>query len=352
MTNPPGSPLPELDERARAVLKLLIEHYIQDGQPVASRTLARDFGHALSSATIRNVMADLEDAGLIHSPHTSAGRVPTVLGYRFFVDSLIEAPAVGPELIETLKTGFEQKPVTMGQWSAATELLSSITHLAAVVTLPGRDQLSWNRIEFVPLSEHRILVVLLTDDQEVQNRLIETAAPYSRSFLAQAAQFLNEMFVGRNLEAVRQRLVGDLQKTRAGLSDWMKQAMSLAETILAQTLTPTPEVVVSGEVNLMDFDELRDLSRLRDLLDTLARQRDLIRLFDASVRADRVQIYIGSESGYNALSPCSVILSPYRAGGRTLGVLGVIGPTRIPYEKIIPIVQVSADLIGASLQNH
>lgn len=348
---PKDSNLPDLDTRARAVLKLLIEHYIRDGQPVASRTLARDLGNSLSPATIRNVMADLEDAGLIHSPHTSAGRVPSVAGYRFFVDSLLESQIPDSEVVETLKTRLERRPVTMGQWSARTELLSSITHLAAVVTLPGRDLLSWRRIEFIPLSTHRILMVLVTDEQEVQNRLIETDVPYSRSFLEQAANFLNDQYQGRTLEEIRQQLARDLQKTQAGLNEWMQTALTLAETMVHEVLEPDQGVIVSGESNLLDFDELRDLSRLRELLDTLRRQRDLLRLLDMSVRADRIQIYIGSESGYNSLDACSVIVSPYRVGGRTLGVLGVIGPTRIPYDKIIPIVQVSADLIGASLQN-
>ncbi len=350
-TLPVESNPPDLDTRARAVLKLLIEHYIRDGQPVASRTLARELGSNLSPATIRNVMADLEDAGLIRSPHTSAGRVPSVAGYRFFVDSLLESPRIGSDVVETLKSGLEQRPVTLGQWSARTELLSSITHLAAVVTLPWRDRLSWQKIEFIPLSERRILMVLVTDEQEVQNRLIETDLSYSRSFLEQAANFLNDQFQGRTLDEIRQQLVRDLKRTQAGLSEWMQTAMAMAETIVQQTLAPGQEMIVSGESNLLDFDELQDLSRLRELLDTLTRQSDLLRLLDISVRANRIQIYIGSESGYNSLDACSVIVSPYRAGGRTLGVLGVIGPTRIPYDKIIPIVQVSADLIGASLQS-
>ena len=340
-----------VNERAQHFLKVLIQRYIRDGQPVGSRTLARDAGMELSPATIRNVMADLEDVGLVRSPHTSAGRVPTVSGYRFFVDFLLTLKAPDPVEIERLyhRIAGEQDRRTL--IDVASRALSSLTQMAGVVTVPRRDQVLFRQIEFLRLSERRVLVILVTDDGEVQNRVIETRAEFSPAKLQEAANYLNENYSGLDLPAMRERVLGEMQETRARMDLLMARALEMAGQVL-EGQEPEEDMVVAGQTNLMGFAELAQMDRLRQLFDSFSEKRGVLHLLDRSLEAEGVQIFIGDESGYGPFEECSLITAPYEVDGRVAGVLGVVGPTRMAYDKVIPIVDVTAKLLSTVLNQR
>lgn len=342
----------ELDARAAELLKLLVERYILDGQPVASRTLSRMASLGLSSATIRNVMADLDELGFVASPHTSAGRIPTARGYRYFVDTLLAPEALSDaehELIADELLPDDRSPEDLVQ--AASRLLSKMSQMAGVVTVPRRNLAILRRIEFLPLSGNRVLTILVVNQHEVQNRVIHTDRPYGADELARYANLINEHFAGRDLVSLRQALMQEANEAQAHVNTLLRQAAGMTEQAL-RPRTEAGDYFVAGHPNLMAFQELADVARLRALFEALDTKRDLLQLFDQCLNADRVQLFIGDESGYRVLDECSVVTAPYYVDGRVAGVLGVIGPTRMAYHRIIPIVRETARLLSAGLKGE
>lgn len=345
MNKPSG---PDLDLRARRVLRTLIAQYLVDGEPVGSRTLAKSSGLHVSPATIRNIMSDLEDVGLVSSPHTSAGRVPTPRGLRLFVDSLIELKPLPAEEMARLQSEMPRQPATTRDLLDSTSvLLSAVTHFVGVVTVPRQADFPLRHIDFVALPDARVLVILVFADNQVQNRVVQLAKPLPASTLGQAANYLNSHFVGLRLDDIRAHLLRELRAAGSELNRMLSNAVDLA----AASFAPDGEadVVLSGQTNLMGYQELSDLDRLRDLFDTFQRKRDLLQLMEICARAPGVRLFIGEESGYSALDGCSVVTAPYGASGRVLGSVGVIGPTRMAYAKVIPVVQATADLLSDAL---
>lgn len=340
----------ELSERGFLLFKSLVEHFIVDGQPVGSRTLARDTSLDLSPATIRNVMADLEDLGLLHSPHTSAGRVPTVKGYRLFVDSLLRAENMNSVEVERIAKELEVGDDMNQLMEKTSSMLSEITKLAGVVMLPRVEQKSLRQIEFVSLSDNRVLVILVVNDREVQNRIIHTNRRYSPSELQQAANYLSSTFSGKDLQTVRSELLNQLEKMKSDVNEMMQSAIEMAQQAFMNS-DKSDDFVMSGQTNLMGVTELSDLDKLKKLFESFNQKRDILHLLEHAVNAKGVQIFIGEESGYEVLDSCSVVTSPYEMDGQTLGVLGVIGPTRMDYERVIPIVDVTAKMLGSALNS-
>jgi heat-inducible transcriptional repressor len=337
-----------LSERAQHLLRVLVERYIRDGQPVGSRALARDAGLDLSPATIRNVMADLEDLGFVKAPHTSAGRVPTVQGYRFFIDALLTVKPLGTHEVEVFKRALDPDLNTQGLVESASALLSGITRMAGVVTMPRREHASLRHLEFLGLSDNRVLAILVLSEREVQNRIIHTDRHYGADELQQAANYLNAQFAGRDINDVRDDLLREMQEARESMNRMMLAAIEMAAKVF-EARAPKDDYVLAGQTNLMDFAELSSVEKLRVLFDAFNRKRDILHLLDQCIRAQGVQIFIGEESGYQMLGECSVVTAPYSSEGRVLGVLGIIGPTRMAYERVIPIVDVTAKLLGAAL---
>ena len=341
----------DVNERAQHFLKVLIERYIQDGQPVGSRTLARDSGMNLSPATIRNVMSDLEELGLITSPHTSAGRVPTISGYRFFLDFLVTLKQPGENLMAQMR---DQLTAHVGQKElaeTASNALSDLTHMAGLVMIPKREHLLFRQIEFLPLSGNRVLVILISSDGEVHNRVIETSMAFTERELIESANYLNRHFAGEELETMRDSLLAEMENTRTEMDSVMKKALELAGQVLVGERNEG-DYVVSGQTNLMGYNDLTDMERLKLLFDSFAEKRQLLHLLDRCMEADGVQIYIGEESQYDPLDSCSLVTSPYEVDGDVAGVLGVIGPTRMAYDKVIPIVDVTAKLLSVALKKR
>lgn len=344
-----------LNDRAQQLLKLLVEHYIRDGQPVGSRTLSRDVGMSLSAATIRNVMADLEDLGFVTSPHTSAGRIPTDKGYRFFVDTLLKFQPLGDDQVAAIRNRLgELSSDPKALVAAASQMLSSVTRLAGVVTLPRQSHAALSQIEFVPLSDNRVLAILVVNGREVQNRILQLERYYSADELRRASNYLNTEFGGKELSAVREHLLAQLKETREHLNEMMLDAIRLAQQVMNVPVVGggRMEYVIAGETNLMGFAELSNVEKLRRLFEAFTQQRDILHLLDQSLRAEGVQIFIGQESGYTILDDCSVVTAPYSLDQEVVGVLGVIGPTRMAYERVIPIVDITAKLLGSALNSR
>jgi heat-inducible transcriptional repressor len=337
-----------LDARAGELLKLLVERYIRDGEPVGSRTLSRAPGLAMSPATIRNIMADLDELGLVSSPHTSAGRVPTDAGYRYFIDELLAQEPLSDAELERIAGELMPHAAQDDLLQAASELLSSLSHMAAVVTVPRRNFAVLRRIEFLPLKDNRVLAILVVNQREVQNRVVRTDRAYAAAELERYANALNEHFAGLELAALRQRLMDDMLATKARVDETLVKAVEMAEKALS--VDPQPDYVLAGGTNLLGFHEMSDVKRLRELFDALDRKRDLLHLFDQCLVADGVRIFIGAESGYRVLDECSVVTAPYSINGRAAGVLGVIGPTRMAYSRIIPVVRETAKLLSEGLK--
>jgi len=339
-----------LNERAQLLLKTLIENYIRDGQPVGSRTLSRDSGLSLSSATIRNVMADLEDLGLVASPHTSAGRIPTDKGYRLFVDTLLKLKPLRQEEIEEIERRLRSDAVNgRSLVQTVSQMLSNVTHMAGLVTLPNPNYVALSHIEFIALSENRALAIMVMSNREVQNRVVQLDRNYSTEELRRAANYLNEAFSGRSLPDVRAQLVGQLQETRQHMNQLMQDAIQMAQKVFDAKPDEGVEYVIAGETNLMGFAELSNVDRLRRLFEAFNEKHDILRLLDSCLRAEGIQIFIGQESGYRILDDISVVTAPYTLDNRVVGVLGIIGPTRMAYERVIPIVDVTAKLLGSAL---
>ncbi len=342
-----------LSDRAQQLLRVLIESYIREGQPVGSRVLSRDSGLQLSSATIRNVMADLEELGFVTSPHTSAGRVPTDKGYRFFVDTLLRVQPLDNDAVSEIRQKLDSSSdSSKALVAAASQLLSSVTHLAGVVTVPSTEQASITQVEFVSLSENRVLAVLVFNGREVQNRIIQLERYFSPDELKRASNYLNEQFRGRTFVQVRQEILSQMRETHEHMNQIMRDAIAVAQQVFSPAEGDQLEYVIAGETNLMGFAELSSVERLRRLFEAFNEKRDFLHLLDQSLRAQGVQIFIGHESGFQILDDCSVVTAPYGAEGSVVGVLGVIGPTRMAYERVIPIVDVTAKLLGAALNSR
>ena len=344
----------QLSERSLYLFKALVEHFIQDGTPVGSRTLSKDSSLNLSPATIRNVMADLEDFGLLDSPHTSAGRVPTAKGYRLFVDSLLRVKDLNSLEVEKIAKELNPENDFKSLMQRTSSMLSDITQLACVVMLPKNEKSTLQHMEFVALSGNRVLVILVVNDREVQNRIIHTSRAYSASELQEASNYLNDIFVGRDLNFVRNNILDELEKTKEQLSRSMQTAMEMAQLAFdyEKSKINNDELLFSGETNLMDVAELCEVEKLKKLFNTFNQQRDILHLLEQAIGADGIQIFIGEESGHDVLDNCSVVTSPYEVDGKILGVLGVIGPTRMHYERVIPIVDVTAKMLGSALNQN
>ncbi len=337
----------DLNERSLHLLKTLVERYIQEGQPIGSRALSKNVDIKLSPATIRNVMADLEELGLIHSPHTSAGRVPTVSGYRMFVDTLLTVKPLASKEIKQLNNGLNNAENDGEIVSRASQLLSEVTQMAGVVTIPKRDVLCLRHIEFLPLSNTRVLVIFVTNEQEVHNKIIHTTKKFTEAELLQASNYINSIYSGRSLSSVRTSILNELQQDQRRVNQGMIDAVNIAK--MAFEHPPKEDYVLTGETNLMGLNELSDMDQLKQLFDAFSQKQGVIHLLDQCIEAEGVQIYIGEESGYQAFDQCSLVTSSYSINDQTVGVLGVIGPTRMAYEKVIPFVDVTAKLLGSAL---
>jgi len=342
-----------LNDRAQRLLRILVESYIRDGVPVGSRSLSRDSGLNLSSATIRNVMADLEELGFVSSPHTSAGRVPTDKGYRFFVDTLLRVQPLDHDSVSEFRRQLDIGHDSKALVATASQLLSSVTQLAGVVTLPSSKQASITHIEFVPLSENRLLAVLVLNNSEVQNRIIQLERSFQSEELRRAANFLNQHFIGRSPSEVRQEILRQMRETRETMNQIMLDAITMAQQVFNVTdAQDRMDYVIAGETNLMGVGELSSVEKLKRLFEAFNERRDFLHLLDHSLKAEGVQIFIGHQSGYQILDDCSLVTAPYSLGDQVVGVLGVIGPMRMAYERVIPIVDVTAKLLGAALNSR
>lgn len=340
---------PTLDQRAKLLLKTLVERYIAEGQPVGSRSLSRQSGLELSPATIRNVMADLEEMGFVASPHTSAGRIPTARGYRLFVDSLLTVQTIEQNELRALEHQL-QPDDPKRVINAASQLLSGLTHFAGIVVAPRKDGTKIRQIEFVSLSDTRVLLIIVTTTGDVQNRILLTKRAYSSSELTQAANYLNQHCVGLGLTDMLDRLRKELTELRADMSELMSAAILAGEEAIEKQ---DADYVISGERNLLEVDELSsNMSRMRELFRMFEQKSSLMQLLDTSNRADGVQIFIGGESGITTLDECSVITAPYEVDGQLVGTVGVIGPTRMAYDRVIPIVDITARLLSSALSNN
>jgi len=348
MTNTAGGDKP-VGVRAQHFLKALIERYIRDGQPVGSRTLSKDTGLELSAATVRNVMADLEEMGLVSSPHTSAGRVPTDSGYRLFIDSLLTVKQPAAQEVSAMRRqldGFGDASTLLANTS---RLLSGVTHLAGIVMTPRHEHSVFRRIEFLPLPGNRVLAILVTSEGEVHNRIVNPERDYSLVQLERAANHLNDLFTGRSLHEVRRRLVADMKATRRHMDQVMQQAMEMAQGVV-EAAEGTEDCLIAGQTNLMEWDELADVDRLKQLFDAFTEKSQILHLLDRCIAAEGVQIFVGEESGYQSLDNCSLVTAPYSIDDQVIGVLGVIGPTRMNYPRVIPLVDMTARLLTAALK--
>ena len=329
-----------LDDRAKLLLKALVERYISDGQPVGSRTLSKESGLELSPATIRNVMSDLEDLGLIASPHTSAGRVPTARGYRLFVDTMLTVQREGLQAPD-LAPDQPQKVI-----ANAAQILSNLSHFVGVVMSPKRASV-FRHIEFLRLSERRLLVIIVSPEGDVQNRILFTETDYSQSQLVEAANYLNTHFAGMAIEQVRTRVQQDLMRLQGEIAQLMQAAVQVSSEALTQDHN---EVVISGERNLLSVSDFSgDMGHLRRAFELFEQKTQLMRLLDVSSQAEGVRIFIGGESQMVPMQELSVVSAPYEVDGQVVGTLGVIGPTRMPYDRMIQIVDITSRLVSNAL---
>jgi len=338
-----------LDPRARSLLRTLIAQHARDGEPVGSRTLAKHSGLDVSPATIRNIMSDLEEIGLVAAPHTSAGRIPTAQGYRVFVDSLLQMQPLPEHELNQLRANMPTGVGTQALLANASELLSAMSQFVGVVTVPQRTAFAFRHIDFVPLDGNRVMVILVFVDNEVQNRIVNLRRIYTPSELEQTANYLNAHFAGRPLADIRAVLLRELRDTRSEMERVLAAAVEISDQALASDERGSDDMLLSGQTRLMGANGLSDMDRLRELFEAFSRKREILTLLERCTKAPGVRVFIGEESGLAPLGSCTVISAPYGSQGRVLGVLGVIGPTRMAYERVIPMVQATADLLGAAL---
>jgi heat-inducible transcriptional repressor len=332
-----------LDDRAKLLLKALVERYIADGQPVGSRTLSKASGLELSPATIRNVMSDLEDLGLIVSPHTSAGRIPTARGYRLFVDTMLTVQR-NPFAEHSLAHDQPQKVI-----SNAANLLSSLSQFVGVVVAPRRTTV-FRHIEFLRLSDRRFLVIIVSPEGDVQNRVIFTEVDYEQQQLVEAANYLNANYIGLDIDQVRERLKNEVESLRAEIASLMTAAVAANSEVLSET---ADEVIISGERNLLAVSDFaNDMGHLRRAFDLFEQKAQLMRLLDVTGRAEGVRIFIGGESQVIPFEDLSIVSAPYEVDGQVVGTLGVVGPTRMAYDRMIQIVDITSKLVSNALSHH
>jgi heat-inducible transcriptional repressor len=343
----------QVTPRAQQLFKLLVEQYIAEGAPIASKALATHPNVNVSSATVRNIMADLESLGLVISPHTSAGKIPTNQGYRFFVDTLLsiepweEARAM--ERAREIEAELNPDLAPADLVSSASELLSEITEMTCLITTPMRNQISLRQVEFIGLGEDRVLVILVLNDREVQNRVIHTEREYSDVELTQAANFLNQEYGGRTLIDIREAVIASMQADKDHMDRLMQTALDMASaTFTEETSGDGHELLVSGENRLLDFSS--DTGTVKSLFDAVSRKGRVLHLLDRCLQSSGVQLFIGEESGYQPLGHASLVTSAYEVNGELAGVLGVIGPTRMDYKDVIPVVDVTARLLSAAMR--
>lgn len=347
------TPIREMGEREQQVFRLLVEQYIQDGTPVGSRTLSKMPGINVSAASVRNVLGDLEELGLLKAPHTSAGRVPTSDGFRLFVDTMLEVQKIDESTLVDLKTALNPDQDEKVLVEQASHYLSGFTNMAGVVTLPRRGSTILRQIEFLPLSEKRVLVILVVNEKHVQNRILTLDRDYQADELQQIANFLNEEFTGRDLSDVRDTLRNELDGTRQSMNEQMQQMIEMAGRVFDNEDNDGDDegVIVAGQTNLMNFSELSDVQQLRELFETFGQKRDMYHLMERCLSAEGVQIFIGQESGYDVLEMCSLVTSPYTVDGEMVGILGVVGPTRMAYDRVVPVVDLTSKLLSAALNS-
>ena len=334
------------DPRARQLLRTLVSRHIRDGEPVGSQTLARHAGLDVSPATIRNILASLEDAGLLAAPHTSAGRVPTAQGYRLFVDSLLQVRPLPDEEVARLRSELPAGAGTQALLGSTSELLSAMTHFVGMVSVPKRETFAFRQIEFVALDPHRVLAILVFADGEVQNRVVQVRRAFDPAELEQAARYLNVHFAGQSLATIRASLLRDLRDARSEMELLLASSVELAEQAFAPV---RDDMLLAGQTRLMGLQELADLDRLRALFEAFAEKRELLQLLERTAKAPGMRVFIGEETGLAPLEGMSLVTAPYGHEGRTLGVLGVIGPSRMAYERVIPVVEAAAAALGAAL---
>jgi heat-inducible transcriptional repressor len=339
------------DERTSQLMKVLVESYINDGLPVGSKALVESSGLKISSATVRNVMADLEKMGLIHAPHTSAGRVPTVQGYRLFVDSLLSVKQPDKHLLKQFSSHICDTEEQSKILENAMETLSGMTQMAGLVVLPKKELIALTQIEFIPLSDMRILAVLVQSDNEVQNRVLQLDRDYTQAQLQQMSNYLNSLLIGKSIRTVCQILTKEMENTRQKMDDMMRSAIQMATHAFAEHHEEQDNFMISGETNLMQYADNSDMDKMRQLFEAFHEKQHILNLLNKVSDADGVQLFIGQESGYGPLDDCSVIAAPYQIEGQSMGVLGIIGPTRMAYDKVIPIVDLTTKLLTSAL-NH
>lgn len=337
------------ENRADIILKNIVQLYVRDGQPIGSTKLANKIDLSVSSATIRNVMADLEANGLITSPHTSAGRIPTAKGYRLFVDSYVRAAPLNKKTIASLSDEFLDESDPDVLIKKASNALSQMTEFAGVVMIPNQNIARFRQIEFMPLSANRVLSILVTEDGRVQNRVITLSRDYKESELVEAANYFNHLYSGSNLSDVREKLIDDIQLDNEEMHRITKNAMEIAKKALVDEEDNQADVMLSGEQKLLDVPDLCQIETLQKLFNVFKTKQDLLDLLDRSMKTDGVNIYIGEESGYGALDDCSIVTKTYEAEGEVIGTLGVIGPTRMVYSDVVSVVDVTAKLLSNAL---
>ena len=346
------TPIREIGEREQQIFRLLVEQYIQDGAPVGSRTLSKMPGVNVSAASVRNVMGDLEDLGLLESPHTSAGRVPTSDGFRLFVDTMLEVQPLVENELDPLKVALSPDQDEKSLLQHTSRYLSHFTNMAGVVTLPKRGATIFRQIEFLPLSEQRVLVILVVNEKNVQNRILTLDRDYEAAELQEISNYLNQTYSGKDLESVKDLIRNELENTRESMNEQMTQMINLAGRVFDNDEQTTDEdVIVEGQTNLMNFSELSDREHLRDLFEAFSQKRDMYHVLERCISAEGVQIFIGQESGYGVLDMCSLVTTSYKVDGEVVGILGVVGPTRMAYDRVVPVVDVTSRLLSAALNS-
>lgn len=340
----------QLDERAELLLRHLIASYSENAQPVGSKNLAELSGLEVSSATIRNIMAKLEDLGLVDSPHTSAGRIPTEAGYRFFIDRLLQVNDLESNAHQTIAESLGRDKTTGDLLISASEILSNVTHLAGVISHTQVAPAEIRHLEFMSLGDRRLLVIMVINKDEVHNKVIRVERDYSETELYDAAKVLSRYLVGTSFDRARQKLVRELSELRSNVNDMLQSVLDAMQEMCDTSADEA--LLTAGEFNLLQFDELSNINKLKDIFKVFSDKTDMLRLLDHCTSAEGVEIFIGSELGYSVLQDCAVIGAPYRVDGDVVGVLGVIGPTRIPYEQVIPVVDVTAKLLSSALNTQ
>ena len=339
-----------LNDRAAILLKKLVDSYIDDGQPVGSKQLADMAGLDISSATIRNVMSGLEKKGLVTAPHTSAGKIPTEKGFRMFVDTLLEVQPLHEQVFSKLKQELNPDQDKETLINHANQALSELTNMAGIITVPKNSQSMLRHIEFLSLPDNKVLAILVTNEKEVQNRVVHLDQDYSAEQLQAAANYLNQHFSGQDIFEVRKDLLSDLNNTRKDMDAIMRTVIDVAGKALPDFDDKDQSFLVKGKSNLVRYGESTDREQLHHMLEMFDHKRDMLGLLDRCIQAEGVKIFIGNEVGVEGLGDCSVVTAPYSVDGEMLGVLGVVGPTRINYDKIIPVVDVTARLLGEALK--